>query len=678
MIANTPDLTPICLGYSLKNIPPSKKEQYMVKMYQMADKLVRKMRWKAFHLNLEEQEFVSKEYGGIFPTHRNPKEDKHLERFENDLYNLIKSLKFRKVKNPLFLRMRKDLNEIRKTNKFFAFADKSLNMYKIKPELYKKLLEEQVTATYKKSNNKTVEIINNEAQIIINNLKIPGKVPKLQKQEAFITLKDHKKEFPNKIKCRLIIPTKTNVAKVAKRILDKLINRMKSVMKLNQWKHTHSVINWFNSINDKSKHRFIKFDVIDFYPSISNKTLVEALNLAKNYCKISENEIETVTHCCKSILIYNNSAWTKKNTDDGFDVPQGSFHGAEVCELVGLLLLHAIEKENIFERNKFGIFRDDGISVVKSKSGPYIERISKKLRKVFSKFDLKITIESNLTKTDFLDVELDLINDSYAPFRKPNFQATYVSAKSNHPRYVVNQIPKSINKRLTTISKDEYSFKRAKEHYQEALIKGGHKHELVFNAEKSKGNKRKRKNILYFTPPFCITVETNIGKRFLEIVSRNFDSTHPYHKIFNRKLLKLSYSCMPNMKSQIMSHNRKMLEEKRTDIKLCNCREECVVDGKCLLQNVIYKATVKTAEETKQYVGSSGLTFKSRYTRHKCSFNNYKYRFKTTLSKYIWELKDKNLDFNIKWEILARTKNKFNLKNGCTLCNMEKKRNCKT
>lgn len=79
---------------------------------------------------MEEQDFVKKEYSGIFPTHRNPKEDKHLERFENDLYTLIKSLKFRKVKNPLFLRMRKDLNEIRKTNEFFAIADKSLNIRK--------------------------------------------------------------------------------------------------------------------------------------------------------------------------------------------------------------------------------------------------------------------------------------------------------------------------------------------------------------------------------------------------------------------------------------------------------------------------------------------------------------------------------------------------------------------
>ena len=44
---------------------------------------------------------------------------------------------------------------------------------------------------------------------------------------------------------------------------------------------------------------------------------------------------------------------------DGFDILQGSFHSAEVCELVGLLILNEIEKENIFEQNKFEIFRDD-------------------------------------------------------------------------------------------------------------------------------------------------------------------------------------------------------------------------------------------------------------------------------------------------------------------------------
>ena len=56
----------------------------------------------------------------------------------------------------------------------------------------------------------------------------------------------------------------------------------------------------------------------------------------------------------------------QENTDDGFDVPQGIFHGAEVCELVVLLLLYAIEKENIFKRSKFEIFRVVGLAIVKS------------------------------------------------------------------------------------------------------------------------------------------------------------------------------------------------------------------------------------------------------------------------------------------------------------------------
>ena len=35
-----------------------------------------------------------------------------------------------------------------------------------------------------------------------------------------------------------------------------------------------------------------------------------------------------------------------------------------VCELVGLLILYEIEKENIFEQNKFGICRDDDLAIV--------------------------------------------------------------------------------------------------------------------------------------------------------------------------------------------------------------------------------------------------------------------------------------------------------------------------
>ena len=104
--------------------------------------------------------------------------------------------------------MRNDLNEIRKLNKKFAFADKSLNIYKIEPKYNKKLLEEKIIAIYKKCDSNAVEIVfKKEAQKIISNLKTPGKIQKLQ-QDAFITLKDHKPGFPNKSKCRVINPFK--------------------------------------------------------------------------------------------------------------------------------------------------------------------------------------------------------------------------------------------------------------------------------------------------------------------------------------------------------------------------------------------------------------------------------------------------------------------------------------
>ena len=44
----------------------------------------------------------------------------------------------------------------------------------------------------------------------------------------------------------------------------------------------------------------------------------------------------------------------------------------------------------------------------------------------------------------------------------------------------------------------------------------------------------------------------------------------------------------------------------------------------------------------------------------------------TTLTQYIWKLKNNKVNLKIQWEILTRTKNKYSLKNGCKLCNAKK------
>ena len=49
-------------------------------------------------------------------------------------------------------------------------------------------------------------------------MKIKGKIPKLSQQQCYITLKDHKSDFPNKLSCRIINPVKTFIGKPAKQV----------------------------------------------------------------------------------------------------------------------------------------------------------------------------------------------------------------------------------------------------------------------------------------------------------------------------------------------------------------------------------------------------------------------------------------------------------------------------
>ena len=60
---------------------------------------------------------------------------------------------------------------------------------------------------------------------------------------------------------------------------------------------------------------------------------------------------------------------------------------------------------------------------------------------------------------------------------------------------------------------------------------------------------------------------------------------------------------------------------------MCDCRkQECPVNGKRLTQNLIYKATAKTENQTKFYICFTGLTFKDRYTGISLNMKNIEMR----------------------------------------------------
>lgn len=123
-------------------------------------------------------------------------------------------------------------------------------------------------------------------------------------KDAFITLKDHKPNFANKPTCRLINPTKSEIGKVSKQILDRINNSIANKYDLNQWKNTSAVINWFRSIDNKHNSSFICFDIEEFYPSISLDLLNKALDFASDYDNITADEKKIIIHAKSSILIY--------------------------------------------------------------------------------------------------------------------------------------------------------------------------------------------------------------------------------------------------------------------------------------------------------------------------------------------------------------------------------------
>ena len=191
---------------------------------------------------------------------------------------------------------------------------------------------------------------------------------------------------------------------------------------------------------------------------------------------------------------------------------------------------------------------------------------------------LKITIEANKKTIKFLDVTLDLTSGSFKPFMKPNNKILYVHRQSNHPPTLLKNIPQNTNKRLTSISSNQKVFNDAIPPYQKALDKSGYDYKLTYNPQSKRNRNRQRKTIWY-NPSWNANVKTNLGRKFLNIIDRCFPNEHPLHKIFNQHTLKLSYSCMPNMKSFISSHNKAVLSDyhqsqTQTSDKECNLQKK--------------------------------------------------------------------------------------------------------
>ena len=88
-----------------------------------------------------------------------------------------------------------------------------------------------------------------------------------------------------------------------------------------------------------------------------------------------------------------------------------------------------------------------------------LDDLKKEVCRIFRLNGLSIKVKTIGKNVDFLDINLNLTTSIYKPYMKAGNIPTYGHSKSNHPRGILENIPKSVNKRLSKISANEVVFK---------------------------------------------------------------------------------------------------------------------------------------------------------------------------------------------------------------------------
>ena len=97
---------------------------------------------------------------------------------------------------------------------------------------------------------------------------------------CLITIKNHKENFLNHPKVRLMNLAKNELGRIGKTVLGNINMKLLQATKINQWKNTVSAIRWFNALKDRHLMKFVVFHMKDFNHSITQDLLNKALNFA--------------------------------------------------------------------------------------------------------------------------------------------------------------------------------------------------------------------------------------------------------------------------------------------------------------------------------------------------------------------------------------------------------------
>ena len=152
-----------------------------------------------------------------------------------------------------------------------------------------------------------------EVKNIPKKILLSDRIECLAKIPAFVTLKDHKDNLQSSLHCRLRNHSKSELGKISKSILENINQHLIKLLYVNLCKNFASVMEWFKNIEDKRNCTFIKFDIREFYPSITEIILDKALLFAKQHHDISNYTTRLIKHCRKSLYYLATMKHAKRN-----------------------------------------------------------------------------------------------------------------------------------------------------------------------------------------------------------------------------------------------------------------------------------------------------------------------------------------------------------------------------
>ena len=159
---------------------------------------------------------IGKDKVSIVQYTETPEMYTHLKPFEDGILNLVQNIEFSGKTIDFQNKLKNEVKKIENEPNLLIAADKTSNFYKMQPQSYQNLLDKNIQKEYRKADQNTINKVNKNHKDLVCKLDIADRVFETSERQAYVTLKDHKDNFNNNPKCRLINPRKPEIGKISK------------------------------------------------------------------------------------------------------------------------------------------------------------------------------------------------------------------------------------------------------------------------------------------------------------------------------------------------------------------------------------------------------------------------------------------------------------------------------